>query len=187
MITGHLGLALGARAVDPEAPVGWLAVATFAPDIADVVLASAGVCNPDGAYTHSLIAIAVTALILGAAALWRSGRRRTALVIAGLVVSHLLADYLTGLKALWPGGPVAGLNLYRWPVADMALEWAFVSVGWWAGRRWGGASRWAGSRLLLAGLLTFQFFTDALARPQQADKTNVCAKADFVKHLGDMF
>ena len=84
MITGHLGLALGARAVDPEAPVSWLVVAALAPDIADLGLAAFGVCNPDGGYTHSLAAIASTALVFGAAAFWRSGRRRTALVIAAL-------------------------------------------------------------------------------------------------------
>jgi hypothetical protein len=187
LITGHLGLALGARAADPEVPVVWLIVAAMAPDIADLGLAAMGVCNPDGAYTHSLAAIAGTALVLGAAALWRTHSRRTAVVIGALVISHLLADYLTGMKALWVGGPVVGINLYHWPVWDMVLEWAFVSCGWWAGRRWGRLPRWAGARLVLVVLLSYQFLIDALARPQQAGKTNVCAKADFLKHLEQMF
>lgn len=187
MITGHLGLALGARAVDPEAPVSWLVVAALAPDIADLGLAAFGVCNPDGGYTHSLAAIASTALVLGAAAFWRSGRRRTALVIAALVVSHLLADYLTGTKALWVGGPVVGFNLYRWPVVDLLLEVAVVSVGWWAGRRWGRLPRWAGSRLVLATLLFFQFVIDAASRPSESDRSNACAKADVIKGLDRVF
>ncbi len=187
MITGHLGLALGARAVDPEAPLTWLIVAAMAPDIADFGLAALGICNPDGGYTHSLAAVAATALALGAAAFWRSGRRRTALVIGALVVSHLLADYLTGTKALWVGGPVFGLNLYRWPVVDLALEAAVVSAGWWAGRRWGQLPRWAGSRLVLATLLSFQFVIDAASRPSESDRANACAKADVIKNLDHLF
>jgi hypothetical protein len=187
LITGHLGLALGARAVDPDAPVSWLVVAACAPDIADLVLAAGGICNPDGAYTHSLAAIAATALVLGAAALWRSGSRRTAWVIAGLVVSHLLADYLTGTKALWVHGPVVGLNIYQWPLADLFLEAVCVTAGWWAGRRWGRLPRWAGSRLVLAGLLSAQFIIDAASRPDQADRSNVCAKAGLIQTLDHAF
>lgn len=187
MITGHLGLALGARAVDPQAPVAWLIVAATAPDIADLGLAAMGVCNPDGEYTHSLVAVAATALVLGAAALWRSRRRRTALVIGALVISHLLADYLTGTKALWVGGPVVGLNIYQWPVADLGLEAAVVTAGWWAGRRWGQVSRWAGSWVVVATLLSFQFVIDAASRPGQADRSNVCAKAGVIKQFDHLF
>ncbi|MGH7668900.1 MAG: metal-dependent hydrolase [Gemmatimonadaceae bacterium] len=187
MITGHLGLALGARAVDPEAPVSWLVVAAMAPDIADFGLAAFGICNPDGEYTHSLVAVVATALVLGAAAFWWSRRRRMALVIGALVVSHLLADYLTGTKALWIGGPVFGLNLYRWPLADLVLEAAVVTAGWWAGRRWGRVSRWAGSRIVLAVLLSFQFVIDAASRPNQSDQSDVCAKAGVIKQFNHLF
>ena len=187
MITGHLGLALGARAVDPEAPVTWLIVAAMAPDIADFGLAAMGICNPDGAYTHSLAAVAATAIVLGAAALWRSHRRRTALLIGALVISHLLADYLTGMKALWVGGPVVGINVYHWPVWDMVLEWGIVAIGWWAGRRWGRLPRWAGSRLVLIVLLSFQFLIDALARPQTADRTTSVPRRTSSRHLEAMF
>lgn len=187
MITGHLGLALGARAVDPDAPLGWLVVAAIAPDVADVALAAAGVCNPDGAYTHSLAAIAATAIVLGAAAFWRTRRGRAALVVGALVVSHLLADYLTGLKALWVGGPVVGLNLYQWRWLDFALEALVVWAGWTAARRWGRVPRWLASRYALFGLVAFQFAADASSEPQTPQPPTVCAKADLIDKVEHLF
>lgn len=187
MIFGHLGLALGARAVDRDAPLGWLVVASLAPDIADLALASVGVCNPDGMYTHSLAAVAGTALVFGAAAAWRTNRGRTALVVAALVVSHLLADYITGLKALWIGGPVVGLNLYQWAWADFAVEAPLIVGGWWAARRWGNVPRWVGGRLAVAALLGAQLLADAMPARQEGSALSVCAKAGFIDQLRHIF
>jgi hypothetical protein len=47
-----------------------------------------------------------------------------ALVFGLVVLAHVPADWLTGLKALWLNGPVVGLNLYRWPAVDFVLELA---------------------------------------------------------------
>ena len=181
MIAGHLGFALGARALDPEAPLGWLVAASIAPDVLDIAIAATGACNADGAYTHSLLAIAATALVLGAAAAWRTGRGRTALLVAALVVVHLLADYLTGLKALWPGGPVVGLNIYDSAWGDFVLEAPVIVGGWWAARRWGRVPRWVESRILVAGLLGFQLLGDVIPDRRPGIDRSVCAKSDLIE------
>jgi len=176
MILGHLGIALGARAVKRDAPLGWLIAASFAPDVMDLAFASAGFCNAAGAYSHSLPAIGVTALVLGVGAAWRTRSGKTALLVAGLVVVHLLVDYLTGLKALWPGGPVVGLDLYRWGWADFALEAPCIVGGWWAARRWGDLPRWVGGRLVLVALLGVQLVADTVHKEDRIKRPMACAK-----------
>ncbi len=181
MILGHIGLALGARAADREAPLPWLVVASIAPDVLDVGLAAAAVCNANGEFTHSLAAIAVTAVALGAAGWWATRSRKTALLIAALVVSHLLADYLTGAKALWIGGPVVGLDLYRWPAADFGIEAAVITAGWWAARRWGDLPRWIGARTALVVLLAGQFAANLVqANTSTTAMPSICSKASLV-------
>jgi hypothetical protein len=187
MIFGHLGLALGARAVDRDAPLSWLVVVSLAPDLADLAIAATGVCNPDGMYTHSLAAVAGAAVLFGAATAWKTRRARTALVVAGLLVSHLLADYITGLKALWIGGPVVGLNLYQWGWADFAVEAPLIAGGWWAARRWGNLPAWAAGRLALAGLLGAQLLADAMPTRQTGTNASVCAKAGIIDQIRHFF
>ncbi len=177
MIIGHFGLALGARAVDRDAPLPWLVAAAVAPDVLDVALAAGGVCNSMGEYTHTLAGIAATALVLGAAATWSTRRGRTGLIVAALVVSHLLVDYITGLKPLWIGGPLIGLDLYRWPWADFLIETPLIVAGWWAARRWGKVPRWVGSRLMLGAMLLAQLGADATNRGGDSDQHGICAKA----------
>lgn len=184
MILGHLGLALGARAVDREASLAWLVAASVAPDVLDLGLAAGGVCNAAGMYTHSLLAIAATSAVLGAAAAWQTRSGRTALVVAALVVLHLLADYLTGLKALWIGGPVIGFDLYRWPWADFAIEAPIIAAGWWAARRWGNLPRWLDARMALVVLLAGQLTADAVQKADAIRRPAACAKSDLLKRAG---
>jgi hypothetical protein len=181
MILGHLGLALGARAVDPEAPIPWLVAAAIAPDVLDLGLAAAGVCNPYGEYTHTVVAIAATAFVFGAAGAWATRRGRTGLVVAALVVSHLLADYVSGLKPLTIGGPLVGLDLYRWPWADFLIEAPILAGGWWAARRWGAVPRWVGSRVVLGVLLAGQLVADSTKQGGDAGQESPCAKAFLIK------
>jgi hypothetical protein len=45
-----------------------------------------------------------------------------ALTVMALYLSHGLADYVTGLKPLWWGGPPVGLQLIERPVADFIVQ-----------------------------------------------------------------
>jgi hypothetical protein len=131
---GHLGIALGARGLRRDAPLWLLVVATQA---CDWVQAVGCVAAPDASamMSHSIPAVAVLATICGLVAFGWTRRRGVAVVIAATAVSHALADYVTGDKPTWPGGPMIGLSLYDHPVLDVLLETLVVVVGWSLYRR----------------------------------------------------
>ncbi|HUL03046.1 MAG TPA: hypothetical protein VLV16_07465 [Gemmatimonadales bacterium] len=134
MYAGHLGIALGARGLRRDAPLWLLVVATQACDWVQVV---GCVTAPDASamVSHSIPAVLVLATLFGLAAFgWTRSRGATA-VIAATVVSHALADYLTGYKPTWPGGPMIGLSLYDYPALDLLVETLVVFVGWSVYRR----------------------------------------------------
>jgi membrane-bound metal-dependent hydrolase YbcI (DUF457 family) len=81
-------------------------------------------------FSHSIPAIAL--LTLSASAVYLVATRDIigAGFVAALVVSHVLGDYVTGLKPTWPGGPMIGLRLYRVPQWDFAVEGIVVLLGW---------------------------------------------------------
>ncbi len=88
--------------------------------------------NPDTSamWSHSLPAAAALALLFAILAFAVTESGGVAALAAGVVVSHVLVDYITGLKPTWPGGPVIGLDLYSRPMADFLLETAVVFGGW---------------------------------------------------------
>src|SRR5689334_1596680 len=99
MYTGHAGVALGAHGIRKAVPLWLLILASQLPDWADAGLCLSGVRTPvPGMYSHSLPAIAV--LALGAALIYCAMQRDPAgmLLVAMVVVSHALGDYVTGLK-----------------------------------------------------------------------------------------
>jgi membrane-bound metal-dependent hydrolase YbcI (DUF457 family) len=161
MIVGHLGIAAGARALDTRepdlrAPLLWLLAASVAPDILDGAYSLGQYCNPAGAFSHSLPAAGILAMMFGIAAFLHTRSVATALLVALLVMLHLPPDYITGRKVLWPGAPVIGLYIYRWPWLDFLVELPFVAAGWWMLRRAKYTPRWAVSVLMLAALLLVQ-------------------------------
>lgn len=160
MIAGHLGVALGARALRPRAPLVWLLVASIAPDILDGVYALAGVCSLNGVYSHSIPAIGVLAAVAMALAYACCRNASTAITIALMVFAHVLADWLTSQKVLWLHGPVVGLNLYRWPMVDFMLELPLIIAGWYILRGRQAAPRWAISCAALAALVAVQAAAD---------------------------
>lgn len=134
MYAGHLGIALGARGLRRDAPLWLLVVATQA---CDWVQAVGCVVAPSASamWSHSIPAVGVIATVVGLAALRLTRSRGAALGIAATAVSHVLADYITGDKPTWPGGPTIGLSLYDRPSADLVVETLVVMVGWLIYRR----------------------------------------------------
>ena len=131
MYGGHVGIALAGKGLRPAIPLWVLLLATQLPDWADAAVCVAGLSSPpSGMLSHSLPAVAVLG---GALALLYYGTSRDwagAGVIGLTVLSHAIADYATGLKPTWPGGPTIGLGLYRQPAIDFVIEAAVITVGW---------------------------------------------------------
>ena len=123
MLTGHVALALAARGARSTIPLPLLIVASQLPDWADAVVCAAPIESPvQGIYTHSIaatMALAVTGALL---AWWRTRDTAGAILVAALVMSHTLGDYVTGIKPTWTGGPVIGLHLYSRPLLDFLFE-----------------------------------------------------------------
>jgi hypothetical protein len=175
VIAGHLGVAMAARARWNRVPLLVIAIAAVFPDIIDFVTAALHVCGPFGLYSHSLPSIAIQAVVLGGAVMaWRRSPSAGAIVVA-MIVLHLAADYITGLKVLWPGGPVVGLNLYSHPVGDFILE-AVVTVGGWRILRNSPArDRWSSAPMLLVILLATQAALDIASYAVGPVKPNGCS------------
>jgi len=172
MIFGHIGVALAAKSWRREAPLVLLFTAAIAPDLLDGVYTFAQFCNPFGAYSHSLVAIAALA---GAFALLSLALTRNPSVAGAIVLvtlAHVPADYLTGAKLAWSYGPVIGLFLYRWPLVDFAIELPLIVAGWWLFRRSTAAPRWMGGYEALAVLVVAQGLFDVGTNIRKAVERN---------------
>ncbi len=156
MITGHLGIAAAVGSRWRKTSVPWLLAASVAPDVWDVTLALAGVCNPSGLYSHTLHAALLLGAVVGGAAFVATGSRATGLASALLVLAHLPPDMITGHKLFWPGGPLIGLALYTHPVLDFVVELPITVGGWWLLRRSGVTPRWVASLPVLLIALMLQ-------------------------------
>jgi len=163
MVVGHIGILLAARSWRPDAPLAWLFVASAAPDVLDAAYALAGLCNVHGVYTHGIPAIALLALLMVTLVYLATRSVGAAVAVGGVALLHLPADYLTGEKLAWTHGPVLGLFLYRWPIADFLVELPFIAGGWWLVRRAAAAPRWITARKALVVLLATQAAFDISA------------------------
>jgi hypothetical protein len=162
MYIGHVGAALAAKRVRASIGLLVLLIATYAPDWIDTGMCTFGAFDPNEVFSHSIPAVLILAL-LGFAVYGAVTRDWTgALVVAGVVVSHLLLDWITGYKPTWPGGPMIGLQLYDHPIADFIAEGLTILVGTvlYAGmssrRQW----RSADFSIMLGALLAMQLTID---------------------------
>lgn len=181
MIIGHIGVAYATKGRWPRIPLGALLVATFAPDLLRELFASAGLgWRQTNLFSHGVpwcLILAAAAGLLG----WKSLADRTRMagfVIAGLVLSHIALDLISGNKDMGPGGPV-GLYVESIQPLELLIEGGLVLAGWWLMRRsvaprW--ATHWAMPALLilvettyLAGTMSLRpYRTRCLASPMAA-------------------
>lgn len=171
MYVGHVGIALGMRRARAAPPLWVLVVAAGLPDWGDALLELAGMRPADPGWApHGWPLVGLGALgaaVVGARAAgsWRAGA-----LAAAACVSHWLADYITGYKPTWPGGPQdVGLGWYGHAWRDLVLEAAVTVVGWalWRGSLPRADRDRAGPRAgfawgLLAVLLLLQVGADAV-------------------------
>jgi len=176
VITGHLGVAAAAQGYRRGGAFAWLVVAAMAPDLVDAGFVAAQSCNPNGLYSHTVPAAVLIAAVMGGIAFLATGQRATGLIAATMTLVHVPLDYVTGYKLFWPGGEIAGLRLYEYPVADFVVEAALVSAGWWLLRTRRRAPRWAVGWPALAAMLLLQATVDVVGKARNGIKPSACAQ-----------
>jgi membrane-bound metal-dependent hydrolase YbcI (DUF457 family) len=145
MFVGHLAVSLGAKVVEPRVPLSVLVAASFGLDLLWPLLLVAGietvrVAPGDTSFTplefesypwsHSLLLV----LVWGGAA-WLLAYRivrnqRASFVVAVVLVSHWVLDFVTHRPdlPLWPAGPKVGLGLWNSVPATILLEGALFAA-----------------------------------------------------------
>jgi membrane-bound metal-dependent hydrolase YbcI (DUF457 family) len=129
MYIGHVGAALIAKRARASIGLVVLLVATYTPDLVDGGLCLAGHYSSKAMFSHSIPAVALFALVGFTIYGLKTRDWTAALVVAGVIVSHMVLDWITGHKPTWLGGPTIGLGLYTHPVADFIVEGALIVVG----------------------------------------------------------
>jgi hypothetical protein len=125
---GHVGFALLTRTARPRLSLALLVPIAYGPDIIEVALQAIG--NRNRILSHSLISVGLMATVVSLAVLLGRRSRADAVAVWLLYVSHWPADFITGLKPTWPGGPEVGLQLYDHLWWDAALELALLAACW---------------------------------------------------------
>lgn len=129
MRVGHAGVALAAKRFCPRVPFWLLLGAAYGPDIIDVVLRVFSRENRE--LSHSLVAVGICATVVAAAYAILRRDVGGASVLWLTYALHWPADFITGSKPTWPGGPQVGLNLYDRPVLVWIVDFAVLGIGWW--------------------------------------------------------
>ena len=128
MYVGHAAIALAFKARDPRVPIVPLALACYGPDWLDVALMLPHPREGMAPFSHSIPAVIVGGLV--ASVLFAAVAKGPGawLILLGWL-SHWPADFFTGRKPIVGLAPLVGLDLYRVPLADLALESFVVLVG----------------------------------------------------------
>ncbi len=81
--------------------------------------------------SHSLLTLIGWSILFAALYRWRTGYARGAVVVALLVLSHWLLDFVTHRPdmPLWPGGPKLGLELWASVPGTLIVEGLLFVAG----------------------------------------------------------
>ena len=148
MFIGHYALALAAKRAAPMASLGTLFAATSLADLLWPVFLLLGweqahvVPGPNPFLTlwldsipisHSLITLMGWGALFAYVYRMRTGEGRAALVVALLVVSHWVLDYVTHRPdmPLFPGGTPLGLGLWNSVAGTVVVEGVMLVAGVW--------------------------------------------------------
>lgn len=133
MYAGHAALATAAKGIRPRLPLWLLVPVAFAPDWIQWILEATGRNNHE--LSHSLVSVGAGATVIAVAYCLSTRQAGDAMAVWLLYLSHWAADFITGLKPTWPGGPWVGLGLYSHPVWDFVVEGAVIVAAWLVYRR----------------------------------------------------
>jgi hypothetical protein len=128
VFAGHAALALLAKAKRPSIPIALLVPVAFAPDW--IELFADALHQYDREISHSLVSVGIGATAVALIYFALSRVKLDAFAVWLTYVSHWPADFITGLKPTWPGGPTVGLLLYAHPLGDILVESALIVACW---------------------------------------------------------
>lgn len=196
MFIGHFALGFAAKRVVPRVSLAMLLFAALFADILWPVLVLAGIEEVRIApghtaftplefvrypWSHSLVLLGVWGACIGGAYRGIAGGRRSFVVLAALVVSHWVLDWLTHAPdlPLYPGGARYGLTLWDSVPGTIALEALLFAVGVSIyGRSTtprDPVGRWA--FVSLAGVLAAIYAADSLASEAPPSVLAICIVA----------
>lgn len=183
MFIGHFALGFAAKRVAPRASLAVLFGAAQLADLLWPVLVAFGVeqvrIDPGNTavtpldfvsypYSHSLLLLAAWGALFG----WvfrAPARPRRALLLAALVVSHWVLDFVSHRPdmPLYPGGPKFGLELWASIPGTVVIEGAMFVAGVWvyasSTRARDAIGRWGFFALI--GLLTLAYVGNLASPP----------------------
>src|SRR5258705_8929028 len=148
MFIGHFALGFAAKRAAPRLSLAALFAAAQLADLIWPFLLAAGVEQDrivpgitaftpldfvSYPYSHSLLALALWGLLLGGICAVIVRDRRVMVVVAALVVSHWVLDWVTHRPdlPLYPGSAKVGLGLWNSVPATVVVESAMFAVGVW--------------------------------------------------------
>jgi hypothetical protein len=193
MFIGHFALGFAAKRVVPRVSLAMLLAASLFADILWPVLVLLGfeevriepgntVYTPlafiSYPWSHSLLLLVVWGAAIGAAYRGVFGGRRTFIVLAALVVSHWVLDWITHAPdmPIYPGGAKYGLALWNSRSGTMTVEILMFAGGLWlyagATRARDGVGRWA--FIALAGVLFALYLADSFAGAPPPSVAAIC-------------
>ncbi|HYK81860.1 MAG TPA: hypothetical protein VEU55_01830 [Gemmatimonadales bacterium] len=146
MFIGHYALGLAAKRLVPRTSLGTLFVAPQLADLLWPMLLLTGwervrvVPGPNAflrlvfdafPISHSLLALCAWGAMYGLLYAWRTGYQRGAVVVALLVVSHWVLDFVSHVPdmPLYPGGPRVGLGLWHSVAGTVTTEGLMFVIG----------------------------------------------------------
>jgi membrane-bound metal-dependent hydrolase YbcI (DUF457 family) len=146
MFIGHYAVGLAAKRVEPSLSLAALLAAAQLVDLLWPIFVLAGFERVEVApgntpftplafthypWSHSLVMCVAWAVAFGALVLRRAKAWRAAGVVAALVVSHWVLDFLSHGPdmPLWPGSPRFGLGLWRSVPATLIVEISMFAAG----------------------------------------------------------
>lgn len=186
MFIGHYALAFGATRMAPTVSLGTLFLACQFADLLWPTLLLLGIerveIDPGNTaftplnfvsypYSHSLVMLLAWSVIIGLAyRTIRGGTARAALVVAGLVFSHFVLDFIThrpDLPITTSGTTKVGLGLWNAPTGTLIIESLMFVIGVLVyGMTRKSQGREAGTGLwVLVGALVAIFFANAFGPP----------------------
>ena len=154
-----------AKSARPRIPIALLIPVAFAPDWIEWFFDAAG--HRNRVISHSLVSVGIGATLVALAYFVATRERTDAVAVWLTYVSHWPADFITGLKPTWPGGPTVGLFMYARPYPEFLIEVGVILVCWFAYRRsLPVAARHRGVGLLVPlGLIAMQIAFLAISDP----------------------